>query len=168
MSDTLRYCDADGHLVEHPTGLQDYAPAEWRDRVWHVEADANGDEWVVMGDGREPANVFAASAAAGFSDDEKQRAWQGQMKYSEIPGGAYDTKERLAAMDVDGIDVSVLYPTMLLGAAGYPDHELALVTARAYNDWLADHCAEVDGRLYGVAVVPHWEAEATAFFARIS
>ncbi len=162
MSDGLRYCDADGHLVEHPTGLQGYAPAQWRDRVWHVERDASGDEWVVMGDAREPANVYAAAAVAGFSEEEKLQAFSGQMKYSEIPGGAYDTKERLAAMDVDGIDVSVLYPTMLLGVAGYPDRELALVTARAYNDWLADHCAEAGGRLYGAAVVPQWDADATA------
>ena len=162
MSDTPYYVDADGHLVEHPTGIQDYAPAELRGDVWHVETDADGLEWVVMGDAREPANVYAASAAAGFSDEEKQQAWAGQMRYSQIPGGAYDTKERLAAMDEDGIDISVLYPTMLLGIFGYPDRDLALATCRAYNDWLADHCAESEGRLYGAAVIPQWDAELAA------
>jgi predicted TIM-barrel fold metal-dependent hydrolase len=162
MTDELRYFDADGHLVEHPTGLQDYAPAAYRDAVWHVETDAGGDEWVVMGDHREPANIYAASAAAGFSDEEKQQAWAGQMRYSQIPGGAYDTKERLAAMDEDGIDISVLYPTMLLGLSAYPDRDLALATCRAYNDWLADHCSDADGRIYGAACVPQWDAEADA------
>ena len=162
MPDEPYYVDADGHLVEHPTGIQEYAPAEMRDRVWHVESDADGVEWVVMGDAREPANVYAAAAVAGFSDEEKQRAWTGQMRYSEIPGGAYDTKERLAAMDEDGIDLSVLYPTMLLGVFGYPDRDVALATCRAYNDWLADHCAESDGRLYGAAVIPQWDAELAA------
>jgi predicted TIM-barrel fold metal-dependent hydrolase len=162
MGDDLRYLDADGHLVEHPTGLQDYAPRGFRDTVWHVETDAEGREWVVMGDGREPANVYAAAAVAGFTDEEKQQAWTGQMRYSQIPGGAYDTKERLAAMDEDNIDVSVLYPTMLLGLAGYPDRDVALATARAYNDWLADHCGESEGRLYGAAVVPQWDAELAA------
>src|SRR5688500_1660213 len=98
MSHELRYVDADGHLTEQPTGSPDYAPAEYRDRVWHVETDADGNEWVAMGDSREPANVYAAAAVAGFTDEEKQRAWSGQMRYSQIPGGAYDTKERLAAM----------------------------------------------------------------------
>ncbi|MEX0664102.1 MAG: amidohydrolase family protein [Acidimicrobiia bacterium] len=162
MADDLRYLDADGHLVEHPTGIQDYAPREYRDLVWHVETDADGEEWVVMGTGREPANIYAASAVAGFTEEEKLRAWSGQMRYSQVPGGAYDTKERLAAMDEDGIDVSVLYPTMLLGLSGYPDRDLALATGRAYNDWLADHCAESDGRLYGAAVVPQWDAELAA------
>ncbi len=162
MGDDLRYLDADGHLVEHPTGLQNYAPHGFRDTVWHVETDGEGREWVVMGTGREPANVYAAAAVAGFTDEEKQQAWTGQMRYSQIPGGAYDTKERLAAMDEDMIDVSVLYPTMLLGLSGYPDRDVALATARAYNDWLADHCGESDGRLYGAAVVPQWDAELAA------
>ena len=65
-------------------------------------------------------------------------------------------------MDEDGIDISVLYPTMLLGLFGYPDRDVALATARAYNDWLADHCAESDGRLYGAAVIPQWDAELAA------
>ena len=162
MTDDLRYVDADGHLVEHPTGIQDYASAEYRDRVWHVETDDEGTEWVVMGDSREPANVYAAAAVAGFTEEEKQQAWAGKMRYSQIPGGAYDTKERLAAMDEDNIDMSVLYPTMLLGISGYPDRDVALATCRAYNDWLADHCADSDGRLYGAAVVPQWDADLAA------
>jgi len=62
MPDEPYYVDADGHLVEHPTGIQEYAPAGMRDRVWHVESDSDGVEWVVMGDAREPANVYAAAA----------------------------------------------------------------------------------------------------------
>ncbi len=162
MDERPTYVDADGHLVEHPTGIRDYAPAKYRDRVWHVESDADGAEWVVMGEHRQPANVYAASAVAGFTEEQKQQAWAGEMRYSDVPGGAYDTKERLAAMDEDGIDLSILYPTMLLGIAGYPDLDLALVTARAYNDWLADHCAESDGRLYGAAVIPQWDVDLAA------
>ena len=53
-TESRMYVDADGHLVEHPTGIQDYAPAELRAAVWHVETDAEGTEWVVMGGAREP------------------------------------------------------------------------------------------------------------------
>ena len=38
----LRYIDSDGHILEHPTAMPDYAPAEFRDRIWHIETDADG------------------------------------------------------------------------------------------------------------------------------
>jgi len=39
QDDGLTYIDADGHIVEPPFGLQDYATAEFRDRIYHVEID---------------------------------------------------------------------------------------------------------------------------------
>ena len=33
----LRYIDSDGHILEHPTGMLEFAPAAYRDRIWHVE-----------------------------------------------------------------------------------------------------------------------------------
>ena len=56
----MRYVDADGHVVEHPTGIAEHAPHAWRDRVWHVEADGDGQEWVVFDGHREKANVYTA------------------------------------------------------------------------------------------------------------
>ena len=42
----LRYIDSDGHILEHPTAMPDYTPAEYRDRIWHIETDAEGEEWL--------------------------------------------------------------------------------------------------------------------------
>ena len=42
----LRYIDSDGHILEHPTDMPQYAPAEWRDRVWHIETGADGVEYL--------------------------------------------------------------------------------------------------------------------------
>ena len=111
---------------------------------------------------REPANVYAAAAAAGLSQEEKAQAFAGQLRYTEIPGGAYETKGRLAAMDADGIDLSVLYPTCLLAISHCQDLEFAAVMCRAYNDWLSDHCAQGAGRLYGAAVLPQRDIAAAA------
>jgi predicted TIM-barrel fold metal-dependent hydrolase len=158
----IHFVDADGHIVEHPTAMVEYAPRKYRDRIWHVESDADGREWIVMNGHREPANVYAAAAAAGFSREEKARAFAGQMRYSEIPGGAYDAKSRLLALDADGIDVSVLYPTCLLGIGHCDDLAFASIMCRAYNDWLSDHCGEGAGRLYGAAVLPQRDLAAAA------
>lgn len=157
-----RYVDADGHVVEHPTAIADHAPSAWRDRVWHVETEADGSEWVVLDGHREPANVYTASAAAGFSDDEKARAFRGELRFSEIPPGAFEAKARLAALDSDGIDRSVLYPTAMLAIHEIEDVEFSSVLCRAYNDWLEDLCADGEGRLYSAAVVPQRNIEAAA------
>jgi len=63
----LRYIDSDGHILEHPTAMPAYAPKEFRDRIWHVETDDKGQEWVVYGEQRTPANQTALAGTAGFT-----------------------------------------------------------------------------------------------------
>ena len=43
------------------------------------------------------------------------RAFRGEMRYTEVRPAAWNAKARLQDMDQDGIDLAVLYPTMLLG-----------------------------------------------------
>ena len=57
-------------------------------------------------------------------------------------------------MDQDGIDLAVLYPTMLLGLQSKRDVDFAEAQARAYNDWCSDHTLEGEGRLFGAGAVP--------------
>jgi predicted TIM-barrel fold metal-dependent hydrolase len=57
-------------------------------------------------------------------------------------------------MDEDGIDLAVLYPTMLLGIQAHPDVEFAGVQCRAYNDWVSDHTQDGEGRLFAAGAVP--------------
>jgi predicted TIM-barrel fold metal-dependent hydrolase len=72
-------------------------------------------------------------------------------------------------MSLDGIDLSVLYPTSLLGIQSYPDVDFADVQCRAYNDWLSAHVSDGDGRLFGVAVLPQQDIErAAAEIRRVS
>ena len=58
---TLRYIDSDGHILEHPTGMLDYAPAKYRDRIWHIETDEQGVEWLHYNGTVLPANFMAAA-----------------------------------------------------------------------------------------------------------
>ena len=64
-----------------------------------------------------------------------------------------DVPARVRHMDELGIDVHVLYPTVLLqGVTADPAVELAL--RRSYNRWLADKCASTKGRLRWVCAPP--------------
>ena len=161
-SAALRFIDSDGHVLEHPTGMLDYAPTAYRDRIWHVETDARGNEWIVMNGRRMPGNGAALAGTAGMAHEELERAARGELKYTEVRPAAYNVKPRLEDMSADGIDQSVLYPTMLLGIQSEPDADFAEVQCLAYNDWVSDHVADSDGRLFAVAVLPQQDIERTA------
>jgi uncharacterized protein len=153
-ADGLRYVDSDGHILEHPTAMPGYAPAKYRARIWHVETDESGEEWLVYNGTRRPANGMAAAGVAGASDEDRARAFRGEMRYTETRPAAWDAKARLQDMDQDHIDLAVLYPTMLLGLQSETDVDFAEAQARAYNDWCSDHVGEGEDRLFGAGAVP--------------
>ena len=43
----LDFVDSDGHVLEHPDGMLEYAPRDLVDRIWHIETDADGTEWCI-------------------------------------------------------------------------------------------------------------------------
>lgn len=150
----MQFIDADGHVLEHPSEMIDYAPKAYRHRIWHIETDAQGTEWMIMDNQRVPAAGLALAGTAGMSAEDRDRAKRGELRYTEVRPAAYNARARLVDLDTDGIDISVLYPTFLLGIQGHADVDFAAVQCRAYNDWISDHVRDGDGRLFGVAIVP--------------
>ncbi len=162
MASELSFIDADGHVLEHPSEMQDFAPAAYRDRIWHIETDEKGVDWMVMDKQRLPANGLALAGTAGMSGEDRERALRGELRYTEVRPAAWNAPARLADMDQDRIAKSVLYPTLLLGIQGHPDADFADVQCRAYNDWLSAHVQQGAGRLFGVAIVPQQDIERAA------
>lgn len=162
MTSDLVFIDADGHLLEPPTALVEYAPAEYRDTVWQVRPDADGVEWLTLEDMRMEAAVMALAGSGGFDDEQRIASHSGQLTYSGLPDYCWTAAGRLAALDGDDIAQSVLYPTMLLTFQHLRSIEFAEMQCRAYNDWLSDLCAQGEGRLHGVAVLPHLDADRAA------
>jgi len=149
-----RIVDADGHVLEPPDGMLQYAPAKFRDRIWHIEVRADGSEWLHFNGASRPAGGLALAGTAGMTMDDRNRARAGKMKYAEVRPGAFAPEPRLPDMDVEGINQSVLYPTLLLSLPSVQDAEFAEVQANAYNEWMAAFCRYSPKRLFGVAVVP--------------
>ncbi len=148
----LRYIDSDGHILEPPTAMLDFAPAEFRDRIWHLETGADGIEYSVWNGRRMPSTGLAGTA--GFSDEDVDRVRNGELNYSTTRPSGWTASLRLADMETDGIDVSVLYPTTMLGLQSMKDVEFGRVQARVYNDWCAAHLKEGQGRLFGAGALP--------------
>ena len=149
---TLRYIDSDGHILEPPTGMLEYAPAAYRDRIWHCETDAEGVEWIVWNGNRIQAGGLAGTA--GFSDEMVEKVRNLELSYSETRPSGWTASLRLADLDQDGIELSVLYPTMMLGLQSLRDVNFGQAQARAYNDWCSDHLRDGQGRLFGAGALP--------------
>src|SRR5207237_5629939 len=107
----------------------------------------------IRGGGRELQDQM--SAAVGLTPQEFH-----DLTQSLYRDGGHDAKARLADMDADGIDVSVLYPSqaMFFGPCdpipALHDVEFVVACQRAYNEWLAEFCSAAPSRLFGVAAVP--------------
>jgi predicted TIM-barrel fold metal-dependent hydrolase len=147
----LRYIDSDGHILEPPREMLEFAPAGFRDRIWHIDV-ADGVEYSVWNGRRMPSTGLAGTA--GFSDDDVDRVRRGELGYMDTRPSGWTASLRLRDMDTDGIDVSVLYPTTMLGLQSTKDVEFGRVQARVYNDWCAAHLEEGAGRLYGAGALP--------------
>ena len=76
-----------------------------------------------------------------------------------------DPKVQLADMDIDGIDIQVIFPSHL-SLSVEKENDLAVEFARAYNDWLAEFCATDPRRLKGVAMIALHDIDAAIKEAR--
>jgi predicted TIM-barrel fold metal-dependent hydrolase len=96
----------------------------------------------------------------------RQRGLSSGDTYDRSLGGTLGQRPRgpddqLAAMDRDGVDVAVLYPTACLGVARIPDHPFAEAVARAYNDWTYSFCQVDPKRLKFAALISPQDVEAS-------
>ena len=160
----------DDHVQEHPEVWKSRMSwAKFGDRIPHVERQPEGTErWMV--DGKVVSLLGAASdgvAAVGAAMPDPTRE---PRTWSEVPTVAYVPHERLRAMDMDGIDVSVLYPNVA-GLAGetlgrIADSELELACVRAYNDFLVEEWAKTSERFVPQCIVPLGPIEEAVFEVR--
>jgi predicted TIM-barrel fold metal-dependent hydrolase len=67
----------------------------------------------------------------------------------------WSSQVQLEAMDEEGIDLAVLYPSRGLNALSIPNLEpdFAAAIARAYNNWLCEFCQADTNRLKGAGMV---------------
>lgn len=94
-------------------------------------------------------NTFGAPhirRQAGYVDPERRARVESQEMSD--PGA------RLADMDAEGIDVSVVFPTLFLVYTLADDPRLVAAMCRAYNEWVAEKCRATSGRIRWVAAVP--------------
>ena len=140
----LRVIDADTHVDE--------SEATWR----FIDGPAAKHA---------PINVSRGADAAPSAGPDGSRWWLvgDRIQPRVIRDGAHhpsrerreleDVAGRVADMDRMGVDVQVIFPTFFI-RYGPSDPVAEQAIAHSYNRWIAERCAESNGRLRWAAVLP--------------
>ena len=142
--------DSDMHIMEPPDLWERYIAREFKSEAPRGRTSDNvRDLGLIFPGGEGNVNRTAATPHRGHNfeknqgiyRDHSERGWTGEVQ--------------LEAMDVEGIDIAVLFPTRGLSLLTHPDREPRFVAAlaRAYNDWLHDFCRSDPNRLLGAGMI---------------
>lgn len=148
----LPIIDADAHVVEPFELWRDHMPSRFKDLVWRREVDEHGREHLFHG-GRELQVEWTTGTLSTPGGIRESGRLDVDLD-TEVDPAINDPLRRLALMDAQGIGVSVLYPSMMLGISDVRDPDMQAAYAEVYNEWMSDFCATDYTRLYWGAVVP--------------
>ena len=147
-----RVISSDSHIFEPADLWEKRVEPKYRDRaprMVHREED-NSDWWICDG-------LKGTSGASGGGQAGKRFENPENLSFAgasdQIRPGGYIPEEHVKDMDLDGIDVGILYPTNGLLLYGVPDGDLLTAVFKAYNDWIAEFCKAVPNRLKGIAAL---------------
>ena len=143
----------DDHLIEPPWTFEGRLPAKLASKAPKIiELEGGAQAWDF--DGKQVANVgFNAVAGRPSSEYTKE-----PTRFDEMRRGAWDIKDRIKDMDINGIYASLNFPSSLVGFGGQKlvhvnDVELGLATLRAWNSWHIEEWAGQPGnRIIGCQI----------------
>ena len=146
--------DSDMHIIEPADLWERYMAPEFRGRVTGLTRYER-DLGVAL-DG-ENLSAPPTTHPLSLAGNARERAAQ-NAKYQDGDAHGWDAHSQIRAMDTEGIDVAVLYPSRALFTLAYDgmDPKLAAAIGRAYNDWMSEFCQAYPDRLFGAGhIAPH-------------
>jgi hypothetical protein len=143
--DNVLVIDADGHVSEGNIDFASRLPEKWRsqapikvkDNLGYMRNLIEGRVW-------SPSQGPAPGVTGPFTEKaRKSRA------------GMMDPVERLKDMDLEGIDVAILFGTPIaLTVNGLMNGEFAAALCHVVNTWLLEYCSADPKRLRAVGLIP--------------
>ena len=146
-----RIISSDNHIVEPPDLWHDRIESKFQARAPHTSREEDG-EWWYCDDLKLATGFGFGGSQAGMRFEDSDELTTGDRFENVRPGG-YIPEEQIKDMDIDGVDLSILYPTLGLQLFKVPDSELLTALFRTYNDWLSEFCQSSPKRLTGIAMV---------------
>jgi uncharacterized protein len=148
----FKILDSDMHIMEPVDLWERYIDKRYKSRAPRGVTSHNvRDLRMVYPDGKEWARktTRANNSARGHNFDKNQ------IVYRRDAERGWSAEVQLEAMDIEGIDAAVLYPTRALRALVVDDMDadFAAAIASAYNNWLYDFCQKAPDRLIGAGMI---------------
>ena len=157
---TARIVDADGHIMEPPDLWIENLEARFKHRAMRLRTDDEGLEYLEIDGQKSKVLNGGQLGSMGLLDEEvaprgAETFEPGSLDFDECtPPAARDPHERIKWMDEQGIDATILYPS--LGLSLLPeckDAALAAAHCRVYNNWIAAFCEPYPKRLIPAALI---------------
>jgi len=145
-----RVISSDNHVFEPPDLWTDRVKGKYSDLVPHLVREDNGGDFWWADNQRVIGLSPGAETGVRFEHAEELTQFH---TWDEVRRGGYIPEEHLKDMDADGVDVSIVYPTVGLLVYSVPDSDLLTTICNTYNDWLAEFCNAYPQRLKGIAMI---------------
>ena len=141
--------DSDMHIMEPPDLWERYIDAEFKSAAPRGKTSENVRDLGVYYPGNESGQRTTGTPHRGHNYARNQEL------YRDHSARGWSPEVQLEAMDMEGLDVSVLFPSRGLSVLTVPDLDtrFAAAIARAYNDWLYDFCQGDTARLLGAGMI---------------
>ncbi|MCH8107575.1 MAG: amidohydrolase [Chloroflexi bacterium] len=163
----FKVLDSDMHCMEPPDLWERYIDPPFKHRAPKGSRQQMFDARYVIEGKTMPAlsGAISGTTARGIGTPEQE---QRQERVRGASERGWPPEAQLEAMDAEGIDVAVIYPTVGLFALALDDVEpdFAAAIARAYNNWLYDYCKADPSRLLGSAMAAPHDVESAVIEAR--
>ena len=149
---SYRVISSDNHVFEPPDLWTNGIEPKFKDRAPVIHHEEDGDWWYCDGQKVIGTGFGFAGAQTGRRFDKAEKLTRGDVFENVRPGG-YIPEEQIKDMDLDGVDVGILYPTTGLQLYKIPDGELLTAMFKTYNDWLNEFCQASPKRLKAIATL---------------
>ena len=145
-----RVISSDNHIYEPAELWTSRIESKYKDRCPQLMPFQDGQVWVC--DGRRGQGLAqGTNPGRRFEDPETIKRLD---VFENVRPGGYNPDEHVKDMDIDGVDVSIIYPTVgLLLFGTVPDSDLLTAIFKTYNDFTAEFCGAHPKRLKGIAMV---------------
>jgi predicted TIM-barrel fold metal-dependent hydrolase len=166
VGNNFKILDSDMHLMEPVDLWQRYIDSPFKNEAPRGLTSVNvRDLRMVHPDGR----LWGLPETHGRRNANQGHNFRkNQSIYSSHAERGWTAEVQLEAMDIEGIDVAVLYPTRGLQVLSEPNMEprFAAALARAYNNWLYDFCEKDPIRLLGAGMISPFDIDAAVAEAK--